>query len=227
MYVALHMSSPALTVEQGLPIKEVRELLRSRNFRHLPVVDRENRLVGMVTDRDLRSAYPSSILGEVESRAELDRMARTPVSAIMSTSLVTLSPTSTLDDALYFLDREKVGAIPVVDENACVIGIFSIRDLIKAYKRLFGLGERGSALIAVEDDHKPRLLSRLVQVLEEHNVPFSRLVRTESGQGSVAPGIIYLRVNTFNVRAVHAALQSAGLAVIVPRLAIEKKSACS
>jgi acetoin utilization protein AcuB len=225
MYVALHMSTPAITIREDVPLQGVREILRARNFRHLPVVDGDNRLVGMVTDRDLRSAYPSTMLDEAESRIELARMAQTPVRAIMSTELVTLAPTSTLDDALFLLDREMVGAIPVVDEQNCVTGVFSIRDLIKAYKRLFGLGERGSALVAIENDNKPRLLTRIVEVLEEHAIPFTRLVR--SGEETGGPGIVYLRVNTFNLRAVHNALHEAGLAVIVPRLAIEKKTACS
>ncbi|MEJ2033952.1 MAG: CBS domain-containing protein [Deltaproteobacteria bacterium] len=224
MYVALHMSTPAITIREDVPLQEVREILQARNFRHLPVVDGDDKLMGMVTDRDLRSAYPSTILDEPESNAELSRAALTPVRAIMSTKLVTLSPTSTLDDALFLLDRERVGAVPVLDDQHCVVGIFSIRDLIKAYRRLFGLGERGSALIAIENDNKPRLLTRIVEVLEEHAIPFTRLVQSEEPGEA---GILYLRVNTFNLRAVHNALQEAGLTVIVPRLAIEKKSACS
>lgn len=225
MYVALHMSTPAVTIREDVPLQEVREILRTRNFRHLPIVDGDNKLVGMVTDRDLRSAFPSTMLDEAESRIELARMAQSPVRAIMSTELVTLAPTSTLDDALFFLDREKVGAIPVVDEQRCVVGVFSVRDLIKAYKRLFGLGERGSALLAIENDNKPRLLTRIVEVLEAHAIPFTRLVR--SGEEAGGASIVYLRVNTFNLRAVHNALQEADLTVIVPRLAIEKKAACS
>jgi acetoin utilization protein AcuB len=224
MYVFLHMSSPAVTIPDNLPLQEVRAILRSRNFRHLPVVDEGNRLLGMVTDRDLRSAYPSTILTESEVRAELVRMALTPVRAIMSTRLVTLASGSTLDDALFLLDRETVGAIPVVDDQGCVVGIFSIRDLIRAYRRLYGLGERGSALIAIEDDGRPRLLSRIVAVLEEHRMEFTRLVRSTGLD--TEPGMVYLRVNTFNLRAVHAALQGAGLAVIVPSLALEKKAVC-
>lgn len=224
MYVALHMTSPAITVREDVPLQEVREILHDRNFRHLPVVDGDDKLIGIVTDRDLRSATPSTILEEMESRSELTRMALTPVRAIMSTKLVTLSPTSTLDDALFLLDRKKVGAIPVVNEQRCVMGIFSIRDLITAYRQLFGLGERGSALIAVENDNKPRLLTRIVEILEEHAIPFTRLVQSEEESG---PGILYLRVNTLNLRAVHIALQEAGLSVIVPRLAIKRKSVCS
>jgi acetoin utilization protein AcuB len=226
MYVALHMSAPAVTIPEDLPLQEAREILRARNFRHLPVVGSGNRLLGMVTDRDLRSALPSTILTEAESRAEHARMAVTPVRTIMSTRLVTLATTSTLDDALYLLDREKVGAIPVVDEQNCVVGVFSIRDLIGAYRRLFGLGERGSALIAIEDDGRPRLLSRIVEVLDENRMPFTRLVHSGGMEKGEPPGIVYLRVSTFNVRAVHVALQEAGLSVVVPTLAIERKAAC-
>ncbi|MCK9296139.1 MAG: CBS domain-containing protein, partial [Desulfobulbaceae bacterium] len=64
MYIARHMTSPALTVSPGTLLPEVREMMNTRKFRHLPVVDEEQRLIGMITDRDLRSAYPSSLLPE-------------------------------------------------------------------------------------------------------------------------------------------------------------------
>jgi len=216
MFITQHMTRNPVTVSPETLLPAVREILKSGKFRHLPVVDGENRLVGIVTDRDLRSASPSSVLSKERIKACLSELDQTPVSAIMSRVFFTLNPMSTLDDALILLDREKIGALPVVDEEQRVIGMFSMRDLMSAYRRLFGLGERGSAMIVVEHDGKRKPLSRIAKVLEEHNIRFTRLIRTEAE--AAAPERIYLRVNTYNISAVHQALKEAGFALVLPEL---------
>ena len=216
MFITQHMTRNPVTVSPETLLPAVRDILQGGKFRHLPVVDGGNHLVGIVTDRDLRSASPSSVLSEERIKACHADFDQTPVSAIMSRAFFTLNPMSTLDDALILLDREKIGALPVVDEEQRVIGMFSMRDLMAAYRRLFGLGERGSAMIVVEHDGKRKPLSRIAKVLEEHNIRFTRLIRTEA-EGT-APERIYLRVNTYNISAVHQALKEAGFALVLPEL---------
>jgi acetoin utilization protein AcuB len=214
MFITQHMTRNPVTVSPETPLPVVREILQKGKFRHLPVVDEEKRLVGIVTDRDLRSASPSSVLSREQSKACASQLDKTPVSAIMSRASFSLSPMSTLDDALILLDREKIGALPVVDQEQRVIGMFSMRDLMAAYRRLFGLGQRGSAMIVVEHDGRRKPLTRIAKVLEEHNIRFTRLIRTEA-EGAI-PERIYLRVNTYNISAVHQALREAGFSVALP-----------
>jgi len=216
MFITQHMTKNPVTIFPETTLPAVRDILRNGKFRHLPVVDAENHLVGIVTDRDLRSAAPSSVLSEDRIKECLSEFDQTPVSTIMSRTFFTLNPISTLDDALILLDREKIGALPVVDEEQRVIGMFSMRDLMRAYRRLFGLGERGSAMIVVEHDGKRKPLSRIAKVLEEHNIRFTRLIRTEADD--TAPERIYLRVNTYNISAVHQALREAGFSMVLPGL---------
>lgn len=210
MYIARYMKKEPVTVRPETTIAEVKEILAAKHFRHLPVVDENGLLLGMVTDRDVRSAYPSSVATGRQHREEVLKIGHSPVCEIMSWDVVYLSPAATLDDALILLDRQKVGALPVVDEERKVIGIFSIRDLIRAYTIIFGLGERGSALVSVQDDGKPRPLTRIVHVLEEHGIHFSRVVRKRAEAHPADPAIITIRVNTMNLRAVHQALEEAG-----------------
>ncbi|MEW6288354.1 MAG: CBS domain-containing protein [Thermodesulfobacteriota bacterium] len=216
MYIARHMTSPALTVSPDTLLPDVREIMNTRRFRHLPVVDEQQRLIGMITDRDLRSAYPSSLLPEDKRLAILEKVAKTEVRSIMSQKIIAITPLSTLDDALYFLSKEKIGMLPVVDEEQHVIGVFSVHDLMMAYKKLYGIGDRGSALIAVEDDGKPKPLTRIVRVLEEREIRFSRLTRVHGEAGEKK--IIYLRVHTFNLNVVHKALKEIGMTMMVPDL---------
>ena len=217
MYIEAYMKKNPITVRSETLITEVKELLSAKHFRHLPVVDEDGRLLGMVTDRDIRSAYPSSFTTGTQSKDEMLKISQSPVSEIMSWDVVFLSPYATLDDALILLDRQKVGALPVVDDNHKVIGIFSIRDLIKAYTQLFGLGERGSALVGVKADGKPRPLTRIVQVLEEQGIHFNRVVRRKDDSPGANGETITIRVNTMNLRAVHRALEEAGFVIDLMR----------
>lgn len=223
MYISRHMTPAPLTVEPDVLIPEALEILHSKRFRHLPVIDKDWHLVGIVTDRDIRSAYPSSILSGTDRRHELEQVSKTPVSEIMSTDLVSLLPYSTIDDALLLLEEKKVGAIPVLDEEGVIVGIFSIRDLIRAYKRIFGLAEKGSSLIAVKDNGKVNVLARVVKVLEQKGIPFTRLSRTKLTGDEKSPVIIYIRVQTYNIRAVHSALASAGFELVEPEPLFFKK----
>lgn len=219
MYVRYYMTTSPITVTADKSIDEAKTLLDSHRFRHLPVVDEGGRLLGMVTDRDIRSAFPSTMLAAEERQEILNRVSSIPVGDIMSANNMVLTTNSTLDDALLLFEKKSVGALPVLDETGQVQGILSFNDLLKAWRSLFGLGEKGSALLAIEAGGQ-RSLSTLVQVLEELNVPFTRLIRTD-GTGR-EPAMIYLRLNTFNLRAVHKAVEKAGFTVHQPGLSPDK-----
>ncbi len=143
MYISRHMTKDPITISPAMNLPEARALLNDYLFRHLPVVDEQGTLVGMLTDRDLRSAYPSSVLSDSESRLVYERVEKTEVAEIMSTDCVSLAPDSTLDDALYLFEQDQLGALPVLEDGQ-VVGIFSIRDLTAAYKTSFGVGEKGA-----------------------------------------------------------------------------------
>ncbi|MBV5305062.1 MAG: CBS domain-containing protein [Desulfobulbaceae bacterium] len=207
MYISRFMVKEPLTATSDMTLPEARRLLNENRFRHLPVVDCQGQLLGMITDRDLRSAYPSSMLSESERVAAYERIKETTVADIMSVDCIGLTPQSTLDDALLLLDRMKVGALPVLEEGR-VVGIFSSRDLLTAYKELFGVGEKGSVLLGIEDDGEKGLLTRIVNLLEQHDIPFTRLLRFRDVENGDR---IYLRLNTYKIASVINLLREAGI----------------
>jgi len=215
MYVRYYMATSLVTVRPETTVGVARDLLEKHDIRHLPVVDKEMKLVGMVTDRDIRSAFPSTLVdsGDVEGHGKLDRVQKTQVSDIMSTKTVVLRTVSTLDDAMLFFEKRTVGALPVLDDMGKVVGILSFNDLMQAWKSFFGLGEKGSFLVALEVESPDQSLTPLVHALEEINVPFTRLIKTD-GTGK-EPAMIYLKVRTYNIISVHSAIEKAGFKVFV------------
>lgn len=214
MFIHYHMTPEPVAMHPEETVAQAIEILEQHSFRHLPVVDEESVLLGMVSDRDLRSALPSTVARST-SREEVEaRINNTPLAAFMTRDCLSLSPMATLDDGLLFFQSHKIGALPVLDEERRLIGMFTIGDLLRAYRGLFGLGDKGSVLISVEDDGDLKALSRLVQVMEEKHIHFTRLVRKEATRRTKP--MIFLRVFAYNIRSVHKALEAAGFTIHVP-----------
>jgi len=195
MYIYEHMTPDPITISSEILLPEARLLLNEYDFRHLPVVDEKRRLIGIITDRDLRSAYPSSVTVESERMLIYRKVEKTKVADIMTTSCSTLRLEATLDDALMIFDRDKVGGIPVVTDRDVVVGMFSMRDLMTAYRKLFGVDDKGSLLVGIVDDGRETIMSELVVMFEENSISLTRLIRLNQGREGAQ---IYMRINTRN-----------------------------
>ena len=212
------MTTSPITITPEQTIAEAISILEKYHIRHLLVVDGQGVLKGILSDRDLRSATPSTIARSKERLTIEAQINNTPVSVLMSRDILYLTPTSTLDDALMLFQSRKIGALPVVNIDEQVVGVFSIADLMNAYQGLFGLGAKGSVLISIEDNQDPQALSKLVHILEEKQVQFTRLIRADSTDERNA--MIYLRINAYNIRSVHKMLEAAGFTIHLPNALI-------
>jgi acetoin utilization protein AcuB len=103
--------------------------MRERGIRHLPVLDSARRLVGIVTDRDLRHVVLDAAVHGVVAAAACDDV---PVREVMTWGVVTVRPTSELREAASIMRERRLGALPVVDGAGEVVGILTERDLIDA-----------------------------------------------------------------------------------------------
>ena len=161
------------TAEEG--IFDARDKMRAHSIRHLPVVDSDGRLVGMVTDRDIRSALPADVLHKPLSADEKARVDAMKVGDIMSTDLLTVSPTYTIPDALLLFEKKKVGALPVVDNDGFLKGIISVRDLLRAFINVLGIGEPGT-LLGIIVEEKVGQMKKIVDAITEENISFGSIL---------------------------------------------------
>ena len=105
------------------------ELMSENRIRQLPVVDGAA-LLGIITDRDIRSFLAESSLVEPEERA---KALKTRVRDIMTAEPLTLAPDDELQEAVELLIEEKVGGIPVVDEAEGLVGIVTYVDVLRCF----------------------------------------------------------------------------------------------
>ena len=135
MRVSDLMSQDVATVGVADSCQEAVARMVRRKIRHLPVVERDGRLVGVVTDRDLRHRlFEPRVMKEIGT-VSVDQILKTvPVKDIMSAPVVTVGPQDELETAARTMLEDKVGSLPVV-ENGRVVGILTETDLLRQIVR--------------------------------------------------------------------------------------------
>jgi len=125
--VADWMSEGVLAVETFDSISIARQLMAKHRINQLPVLDNDV-LVGIVTDRDLRDAYPTSMM--IHRGKEIDEFADTvTVEEVMSHDVFTVRPDTPLKKAVGLLRRHRIGSLPVVKDRN-LVGIITRSDIL-------------------------------------------------------------------------------------------------
>jgi len=211
MFVSRSMTRKVITVDQEASIFDAQELMAQNNVRHLPIVDQKQHLIGIVTDRDIRSALPYRFLDM--SPNEKEKISTIKVKDIMTKDPITISPTYTIQDALLMIQNSKVGALPVVDDKKRLTGIISVRDLLRAFINVLGIGEPGT-LLCILVEEKIGQLKRIVDAITEENISFGSVLVARYWDKDKRAVFTYLL--TQNIAHVKKKLQNLGFTLLDP-----------
>lgn len=164
-----------ITISPDANFFEARALIHDKGIRHLPVVDKENHLIGIVTDRDIREAAPSdaTLLSVQELNYLLGKL---KVSAFMTPKekLITITPDTLIEEAVKLMRDHKIGCLPVVDEGK-LYGIFTETDALDHLVDIFGLNQKGTRItIALED--KPGTMLGALEIFKKNNINIISIV---------------------------------------------------
>ena len=214
MFVSRSMASKVTTVDPDTGLLEAQSLMQRMQIRHLPVIDADRHLVGMITDRDIRSALPYELAKGSGGQKEREKYAHLKVGDVMSTDLLTISPTHTIQDALLLIEQKKVGALPVVEDDGKLVGILSVRDLLRAFINVLGIGQPGT-LLCVLVEEKVGQLKRIVDIITEENISFGSVLVARYWEKDKRAVFPYLLSN--NVMRVKKRLKEAGFTLVDPR----------
>jgi len=138
MRVKYWMTRKLVTTSPNEGLNGAWTLLQEHGVRHLPVLEGD-RLVGIVTDRDIRQALPSraTTLGVHELLASVDRVT---LREIMTKDVVTVTPDQSIPEAARLLVEHRIGALPVVEDGR-LVGILTETDVLNAYLSLGDVSE--------------------------------------------------------------------------------------
>ena len=192
MFVSRSMTRNVITIDKDATLFEAKEKMTTNGIRHLPVVDEQGVLIGIVTDRDIRSAMPSDVLSDIDSMEVKKSMTELKAKNIMTQNPITLSPAHTIQDALLLIQKIRVGALPVVDDLGRLKGIISIRDLVRAFINVLGIGEPGT-LLCIPVEEKVGQLKKIVDAITEENISFGSILVArywDEGKRAVFPYLL-------------------------------------
>jgi len=135
------MNPNVITVDADDSMLDATKILKEHNIRHLPVLEK-GKLVGVITDRDLKRASPSDATA-LEAHELLYLIANIKVREIMTRNPITVPYNFTIEEAAETLLQAKISGMPVVDKDGDVIGTITQTDLFKVLISLTGVGKKG------------------------------------------------------------------------------------
>ena len=189
MHVSQWMSGRPVCVTPDDHLDSVDTAMKQGGFRQAPVVDTEGRLIGIVTNRDVR-----------EHKGYLET---TKVSAAMSEPAIAVEPGDPIEHAVQLLIDRKIGAVPVIDRERRVIGMVSATDLLRGFLDSIG---SGPGAVRIDLGASP-------------SDGFADIVRTIEASGAVLVGLgtgpagFFVRVAAGDAERARAALRGAGFSV--------------
>lgn len=130
MQIAEWMARNVVTLRPRDTLDRARALMSERRINQIPVT-LDGRLVGIVTDRDLRDAFPSPLEEDVE---HLDAR-RVAIETGMTTNVITMAPTDSVEEAARLMRRERIGAVPIVEQGH-LVGVLARSDVLDAFGAL-------------------------------------------------------------------------------------------
>ncbi|MEA3640943.1 MAG: CBS domain-containing protein [Lamprobacter sp.] len=129
MHVSDYMTATPITIETSADYQEAFQIMEERNLHHLPVVDAEGGVIGILTRRDLQLA------------ARCFKEAPAEVGEVMHSPVTTITPDADLAAAVERMRSDRIGCLPVsTDGGQNIVGIITETDLLRALAQL--LAER-------------------------------------------------------------------------------------
>jgi len=189
MLVKNWMSKEVISVDASEAMKDANQLLREHKIRMLPVMDK-GKLVGVVTDRDLKRASASDA-NALDVYELLYLLSKIRVREIMTQDPVTVPPDFTVEETAEILLKHKISGVPVVDSDA-VVGVITQSDIFRAMIRLTGLKMRGIQF-AFQIPEEPGWIQTLSEIIRRYG---GRMVSLLSCSEGAPAGFrnVYIRV---------------------------------
>ena len=181
MAVKDFMTRKVVYISPDTTVAHAADIMREQGLHRLPVIENDQ-LVGLVTEGTIAEASPSKAtsLSIYEMNYLLNK---TKIKDVMIRDVVTVSQFASLEDATYLMLKNKIGILPVVD-NQQVYGVITDRDVFRAFLEISGYGEEGIRVRFITED-EVGVLEKIVHLIVEENLNISNAVNIPRKDGKV------------------------------------------
>jgi acetoin utilization protein AcuB len=141
------------------------QIMKENNVRRMPVVDDKGKVVGIITDRDLKEASPSKAT-TLDVHELYYLLSELKVKDIMSRRVITIKPNDTVEKAAVIMLEHKVTGLPVIDGDD-LVGVLSQGDVFRVLTSITGI-YRGGTQFAFSLPDKPGTIKDVGDVIRRH-----------------------------------------------------------
>ena len=173
MHVGRVMQTNLVTVPPDTSLLKAQKLIDEKKIAHLLVVDRNKKLLGMVSDRDLKRSWASS--ATTLSKHELNYLLnQLTLEVIMAKRVIAVSPGTTIERAAHFMQENRISALPVMDQNE-LVGIITTTDVMRVLLQAIGL-DKDSARFSVLVQDRKGVIADISKLLDSNQINIRSLV---------------------------------------------------
>ncbi len=166
MFVQDVMTRNPVTVTVDATLPEIAHLMHDKKIRRVPVLDHQGKLVGIISDRDVRENMPSpaTSLSKWEINTLLDKL---KAEEIMTSPVIVTMPDCPLEEAARVLVEKKIGALPVV-QGGELVGIITETDFFRAFVEMLSGGDVPGLRFVLRVERHKGILSTLARIINEN-----------------------------------------------------------
>jgi acetoin utilization protein AcuB len=165
MLVKGWMTSDVMTIDEDTSMMKASQIMKENNIRRLPVMHK-GKLVGMITDRDIKEASPSKAT-TLDVHELYYLLSELKVKDIMSKTVYTIGPEETVEKAAVKMLEHRISGLPVVNDKGKVVGMITQGDIFKVLVSLTGI-YRGGIQFAFNLEDRPGSIQEVGDMIRKH-----------------------------------------------------------
>jgi acetoin utilization protein AcuB len=203
------MNTNVITLMPDDKIATAVETMKTQKIRHIPIVDENRKVIGIISDRDIKEASPSIFY--INEHLDAYQM---PVKTIMKTNVITGHPFDFVEEIAALFYEHRIGCLPIIKEGK-LVGIVTETDVLHTFVQLTGAHQPGSQ-IEVKVTNRSGMLAEVAAVFQKRNINIlSALVYPDKNDQF---SILVFRVQTMNPTGIITDLKNEGYEVLWPNL---------
>ncbi|MBX0359059.1 acetoin utilization AcuB family protein [Halobacillus sp. Nhm2S1] len=210
MLVEEIMKEKVITLSPEDTIEKALKLLHEHHIRHIPIINEENEVIGIVSDRDVRDASPSTF----EKETNYEEL-KNPIRSIMTSPVTTVHPLDFVEEVASIFYEQEIACVPVTRDEK-LVGIITEKDMLYTLIQLTGTHVQSSQ-IEVKVINKPGILPQVTQVFGKRKVNISSVL-IYPYKPDPKYKIIVVRIQTMNPLPTIEDLKSEGYEVLWPQM---------
>ena len=183
MLVQHWMSDKLIGIDPESSMAQAKRLLSSHGIGRLPVIDKKGKLVGIVSDRDIKRASASDATS-LSVHELIHLLSKVKVCDIMTPNPLTVNEFSTLERAACIMLENKISGLPVVNDLGKVVAVITQSDIFRALIRLTG-AHQGGVQIALDMPDEPGGIKQVTDIIRQHHGRILSILTSSEGG---APG---------------------------------------